>query len=294
MPALPPTPWKLAYLPSRREVLTWVGAGAAVAVWPGCHKHPTWTPSFFTDPERRALGALADAVLPPDDKPGGSKLGAVSFIEKLATVYDAPTPVPQIMAGGPYSGRAPFASPDGTPSSRFPTNDFANFLGLDRVADRAWRLYLYGSDGVTGGGPNDVALGKVTGLRDQLKTGLQNAMALSSQPLETLDPATLATLFAKLDPSFQAVLKDLVPQAAFAAPEYGGNPDLAGWAMVHYEGDQQPFGYSAFDSVSGAYRERPDAPVSQPNPGSDPEPMDDTVLRFLIEITQALGGTVFK
>src|SRR5207245_2032191 len=93
--------FKLAQLPSRRQVLKWVGAGAAAAAWPsGCgNKVARWAPSFFTDQERRALGALADAVLPPDDQPGGSALGAVAFIEKLATVYEAPTAVPEIYAG---------------------------------------------------------------------------------------------------------------------------------------------------------------------------------------------------
>jgi hypothetical protein len=285
---------RLTELPSRRDVLRWAGAGAAIAMLPGCKKASPWSPSFFTASERLTLGALADAVLPPDDQPGGSALGAVAFIEKLATVYEAPTDVPEIFAGGPFSGRAPFANFDGTPSTLFPENDFAAFVSLDRVADRAWRLYLYGSDGVTGGGPNDAVLGKVIGLRDQLKTGLQAAASLSPQALNTLDPTALATVFNQLDATFQALLMDLVPQAAFAAPEYGGNPSLAGWNMVHYEGDQQPLGYSVFDVNSGAYRERPDAPVSQPNPGPDPEPLDDAVQAVLSQITLALGGTVFK
>jgi hypothetical protein len=291
-------PIRLRDMPSRREVLRWVGAGVAgAAIGPlGCAKKsaPPWTPEFFTEAERSALGALADVVLPPDDKPGGSALGAVAFIEKLASVYDAPTAVPEIFAGGPYSGRAPFANWDGTASIGYPANDFENFLALDRVADFAWRLYLYGSDGVPGGGPNDAVLGKTIGLRDQLKTGLQSAMALSPTPLQSLDPTTRATLFNKLDPNFQLLLQDLVPQAAFAAPEYGGNPNLAGWEMVHYEGDQQPLGFSEFDNATGISRERPDAPVSKPNPGPDPEPMDDSIQQFLTEVTQALGGTVFK
>ncbi len=287
---------KLADLPSRRQVLQWVGATAAAAAWPfGCHHKPSaWTPSFFTDAERRALGALADAVLPPDDQPGGSALGAVAYIEALATVYEAPAPFPQVTAGGPYSGRAPFANWDGTPSNGFPGNDFANFLGLNRVSDFAWRLYLYGSDGVPGGGPNDAVLGKVIGLRDQLKTGLQQAMASSSAPLETLDAASLAAVFAKLDPDFQDLLMELVAEAAFAAPEYGGNPDFASWRMIHYEGDQQPLGFSQYDHATGTYRERPDFPMSTPNPGPDPEPMDKSVIDLLATITGALGGKVFK
>jgi hypothetical protein len=87
------------------------------------------------------------------------------------------------------------------------------------------------------------------------------------------------------------MLMDLVAEAAFAPPEYGGNPDGAGWAMVHFEGDSQPLGYSLYDLSTGSYRER--APVSGPA-ASDPEPMDDDTRAFVTLVVTFLGGEEFE
>src|SRR5205085_6189845 len=70
----------------RRELLKWLGAAAAAGALPaGCSSGVSPEPpgSFFTLAERQALSALADAVLPPDDTPGGAALGAVAYIEGL-------------------------------------------------------------------------------------------------------------------------------------------------------------------------------------------------------------------
>ena len=79
-------------------------------------------------------------------------------------------------------------------------------------------------------------------------------------------------------------------EAAFAAPEYGGNPNLAGWQLCNFEGDSQPQGYSQFDGTS--YIERPEAPLSTPNPGPDPQPLDDNVQSILALVVSVLGGRV--
>ncbi|HJQ84841.1 MAG TPA: gluconate 2-dehydrogenase subunit 3 family protein, partial [Candidatus Binatia bacterium] len=66
--------------------------------------------------------------------------------------------------------------------------------------------------------------------------------------------------------SFVDVLIRHTLEACFAAPEYGGNADGAGWRMIGLEGDDQPLGYSLFSRATDAYNERPDHPMSTPNP----------------------------
>ena len=277
---------------SRRVFLRLAATGVALSALPelGCSSPEKAPPgSFFTDPEWRALGTLADAVLPPDEAPGGAELGAATYIDTLLRAFDSDPPL--IHAGGPFSGRQPFANPTGgTPSTNFPPNSFAQFLPLSRVADRAWRLRLFGSAGVPGGGPNDAITGPVVGLRDTIKNGLDAAMAASLNPIESLTADELQALMAKLDPTFTKALAELVVEAALAAPEYGGNGQLAGWALVHYAGDVQPLGYSVFDTAANAYVER--VPVSTADPGPDVDPMDDDTNSTLTLYTHLLNGRV--
>jgi hypothetical protein len=280
-------------------MIAWLGAATAALSLPACRSSSSPAappaPSFFTDAERRALGALANAVLPADQDPGGEALGAVPYIERLLTALDglAPGAVPEILAGGPYSGRQPFSDGNGAPSQTFPGDDYIHYLPLDRVSLAAWQLALFGSSGVDGGGPNDAITGVVIGLRDQVKSGVQAAMQASAQPLETLDAADLATALAGLDRGFHDTLIELVAEAAFGAPEYGGNLGLAGWTLTHFEGDSQPLGFSVYDASTSSYRERPDAPVSTANPGADPDPLDDDTRAFVLTIVQAAGGMEF-
>ena len=204
----------------------------------------------FTSAELTMLYDLANVIIPPDDTPGGAELGAIAYIEALVTAYDQNPP--QIYAGGPFSDRAG-ASDDG----------FANFIELDRVSDAAWRL-------------------DVMTIKQQLVDGLAAARALGIS-----DPAKL---YDALDSDFQALLFELVTEAAWSAPEYGGNPNLAGWAMIHFEGDSLPMGYSQWNG--SGYDERGDAPMSTPNP-SDPEPLDDDVRQVVMEVVAVLGGQTF-
>ena len=274
--------------PTRREFLQWLGAGGALLVLPpGCGS----SGGFFSDGERRTLAALADAVLPPDDTPGGGGLGAVEYIERLLTAFDLK--VPPIFLGGPYSGRAPYPDDHGGASAQFPPPAFAP-IALDRVAERAWRLRLYGSSGVDGGGPNDAVLGPVDGLRDTIKNAIAQAEAAAApMRVEALDADALAALFAGLDQDFRDVLLDLVPQAAFGAPEYGGNPGRAGWQLTYFEGDRCRSATASSTPRPGSIVERPEAPVTTPNPGADPQPLDDDTRAYLTQLVTLLGGKEF-
>jgi hypothetical protein len=273
---------------TRREFLQLVGAGTVILVLPpGCASG-----GFLSAADRVTLTALANAVLPPDDQPGGAALGVVAYIDALLTAFD--DQVPLVFLGGPYSGRAPFADSDGNPSAQFPANGFAMPIALDRVAGRAWRVRLYGSKGVSGGAPNDALLGPTIGLRDNVKQALAQARAAAgSQPIESLDADALAQLFAGLDDDFKDTLITLVCEGAFGAPEYGGNAGGTGWMLTHFEGDQMPLGYSVWDTNAGMYKERPDAPVTTASPAPDPEPMDDDTRSFLTQLVTLLGGKEF-
>ena len=273
-------PWLL----SRRQLIRALGGAAALVSigLPGCgdNLHPSSGP--FTDPQRRALAAFADVIIPPDDEPGGAALGAVAYIEGLLAAFDAMPPA--IFANGPFSGRTPFAN--GT----VPPNDFASFVELDRVAEAAWRLRVFGSAGLPNGAPNEAKLGAVPSLADQIKVGLDAAIALRGTGIDKLAPDELANLFDAQDDAWKALMIDLVAEAAFCAPEYGGNVDLAGWKLCHFEGDSQPLGYSQFNGTS--YVERPDAPLTTANPGADPEPIDKDVEDLMKIVVAFLGGRV--
>ncbi|HEY1960102.1 MAG TPA: gluconate 2-dehydrogenase subunit 3 family protein [Polyangiaceae bacterium] len=287
---------------SRRDLLRYLGGIAVATAIPfplaGCDDGTTPPPQtgFFTDQERAVLGALANAVLPPDDTPGGKDLGAVAYIERLLTAFDAAdaTTPPAIYAGGPYSGRVPFADENGAPSSNFPPNSFATFLPLDIVKDAGWRVQIFGSSALPAGAPNDALLGAVTGLRDQVKQGLAAAIAGSPTPIDQLSQDDLIDfLNTGLSVPFRQLVIDLVCQASFGPPEYGGNPNLAGWQMTHFEGDSQPLGYSVWSTAQNQYVERPDAPMTTPN-ATDPEPLDADVIALCDNVVSLLGGTVFQ
>jgi hypothetical protein len=237
-----------------------IGASVALAKLPACGTSGDGT---FSADQLAMLNGFADVIIPRDDQPGGADLGAVTYIVRLIRAFEV-TP-PAIYAGGPYSGRQPF--PDGTRADP----DFATFIELDRVTEAAWRP-------------------AVAEIKDQLVTGLDAALARTTADVHAMTPAQFQAAFDGSDADFKDLVIDLVCQAAFAAPEYGGNPGGAGWQLVHFEGDSLPRGYSHFDGTG--YVERPEAPLSTPNPGADPEPLSDDVKQLLATVVSVLGGRV--
>jgi hypothetical protein len=286
---------------TRRQLLLYVGGVSAAFAVPfgsiACGPTLTGPPGtgFFTDAERTALTALANAVMPPDDTPGAAALGAVAYIERLCTAFDAAnaTTPPTLYAGGPFSGRAPTVDVLGAPTTNFPPNSFTTFLPLDRIKDAGWRIQIFGSQAFPTGAPNEALLGKVTGLRDAMKQGLATAIANAPAPLETLSQDDLIVYFNQLDIEFRSLLIDLVTQGCFCAPEYGGNVGLGGWQLAHYEGDQQPRGYSIWSTATNGYVERPEAPMTTAG-GPDPEPYTPDVVAFLDALVTTLGGVKFS
>ena len=282
---------------SRRVVLKVLGASSVVSLAvPACGSDDAEDAAsgFLSAPERRALDALANHIVPSEPgSPGGGDLGSSAFVERLLTAFDVDPPA--LFADGPYSGRAPFSDHKGGAgvTGVFPPNDFLRFRRIDRVTEKAWRIRLYGSKAVEGGAINDGLVPLVVGLRDLFKDGLRKAIAEAKAPIETLSSADLRDVFNGLDSDLQKAFIELVPQAVWGAPEYGGNPGLAGWKLVGYEGDTQPFGFSILDEATGIYHERTDAPLSTKDPRPDPAPLDEATKKLLGQVVAFTDGKVF-
>lgn len=212
---------------------------------------------FFDDGERTTFAKLAELVMP-----GAVALGAVTYADRLLSGAGV------IFASGPFSGRTPFPDARGLPSDDVPPNNFAEREPLDRIQRAAWHELLFAEDG----------------MRATMRTGLAATSVNVNANLNA--NATLDDL----EPAFLDLVVQLTCEGCFAAPEYGGNINGAGWRLVHYEGDVMPLGYAAFDEVAGSYRESVTSPVSTPNPEPDPEPLDDEVRALLDDAVALLGG----
>lgn len=267
---------------TRRELLQLMGAGAAAAMLPGCapKKATPYAYKFLTAEEVAGLGALADTILPPDQDPGGKDLGTTEFVDRTLTAFEGGGP---IWAGGPYSGRAPNAAANGSPSTSYPPDDFNTALPMDRVHELYWKYLIYGSS--VQPGPNDALDGPNPGYQTAIRTGLAYAQMMSQslykKAIEDLDYTHAIALVQNLladttggGQTFIMLVMTFVAQACFAAPEYGGNANLGGWNIAHWEGDRQPIGFSWYNPATKTYMEDPNSPVSTANPGTDPDPMD--------------------
>jgi len=276
--------------PSRRLFLQVLGALPATA-WlsAGCSSSG---PRYLTDTERRVLGACADAIYPPDDTgPGAAGLGAVDFIDALLTAFEHDPP--RIHAAGPFSDRNPYPATDGSPSSRFPPDQFLEYLPLSRVQRAGWQLRLYGSRGTPGGGPNDAVLGPVIGLRDLVRDGIQQAIESFPTPIDRLSDEALQAIYDYLPDDARAQVELLVLQSVFSLPEYGGNRGSGGWRLIHFDGDSMPLGYTYVDPATQVIRDRPEAPVLGRETRPDPDAMDDETIALFRAATAVLGGKAF-
>jgi hypothetical protein len=270
----------------RRAFLRALGLVAASLALPWTHAQRAWATArgrFFTGHERLTLKALVDRVIPPDHDPGASELGAAEYIEGLLTAFDHP--VPRIFAGGPFSGRAPFADErTGKPSHRRPRDDFRRFIPLSRLGELRWRAEIFGSANVPGLPANLAAQrggGALVGLRDLYRQALAKVdevarvaagapfvrLGLDAQDrvLRMLDAGVFLPDPARGGMTFVDILIQHTLEGCFSPPEYGGNRHRRGWRMLGIEGDDQPLGFSLFARDVDTYRELPGHPVSGPD-----------------------------
>jgi gluconate 2-dehydrogenase gamma chain len=271
---------------------------------------------FFTKKERATLEALVDRLLPPDAAgPGAKDLGVARYVESLLTALDGKKA--RLFAGGPFSGRAPFPDPKtGMAGRKKPRNTFKTFVPPTRLQELYWRGELLGTASVPELAALDAQLGgPKKGLRDHYREGLAKvdeiAEATKGGAFASLAIADQDAVVAMLhdgafapDPRrenetfFQIVTRQTI-EGAFSAPEYGGNTRARGWALLGLEGDNQPLGFSVFSETAGAYVERPDHPMSTPNPDEVgpggtvvPKPISDdgqAVQNFIVLATSIFG-----
>jgi hypothetical protein len=276
----------VALLLNRRQFLRAAAVVLGLLALPFSRAERAWARArgrFFTGSERATLDALCDTIIPPDDVPGAAALGAGRYIDIMLSAFDGGDK-PPIYAGGPFSGRNPYPNnQNGTPSKRRPHNSFKHFVELTRLQDLTWRGEILGTANVSELAAFDAQFGTPKkSLRDVYRTSLQKvdqvAQAVAGAPFAKLDTTQQAAVFKMLDSgafmpdprrggmTFIDLLIQHTLEGCFSAPEYGGNLRGQGWAMVGLEGDDQPLGYSIFSLATGSYVERPDHPMSTPNP----------------------------
>src|SRR5439155_13490311 len=113
---------------------------------------------FLTAHELDTLRAVTGRLLPgpPDDPdPGALEAGAAEAIDLFLGAFTGDPPL--IHAGGPFSGRAGGGH-----------DDFADFVPLDPLAEKGWRIRLEGSQGR----PDREFAGPVRGLQPVYREGL--------------------------------------------------------------------------------------------------------------------------
>jgi hypothetical protein len=177
---------------------------------------------FFTAREYAVAAAVADCLIPPiDGHPGGSALGVADYLDGLlgAFTYDPP----RIWAGGPFSGRA------GGPAG------FDAFLELSQHEELAWRTRIEGSQGLAAREFNGPVRGWQAVYRDGLAALGDDFDAIPNEERERRLDA---------DRAFKQLFYEHACEAAYGAPEYGGNRATAGWQAIQFPGDVQPRGYT--------------------------------------------------
>jgi hypothetical protein len=111
-----------------------------------------------------------------------------------------------------------------------------------RCTGPAWRTRIEGSKGIA----ERERLGPVAGLQERYTEGLAALGADFPDVSAQEQDHRLRSAG-----SFVDLLYEHVCEGLYAAPEYGGNRDLAGWRSIGYPGDVQPRGYSD-EEVSSA------------------------------------------
>jgi hypothetical protein len=217
-------------------------ASAAVLSTAGCtsSSSTTRTLRFFTSHQAAVVQDATARIAPgPADDPaeaghpGAREADVTGYIDSMLGALGAlDSPAPLVFAGGPWSNRHT-SGPD----------LMARFAALDPVARIAWRRRLQG-------------------WQDQYRQGIATLDKLAGGDFTDASHARQDKILVMSSASsFTSLLFEHTVEGLYAAPEYGGNRDLAGWKDIAFPGDIQPRGYTA-DEVS-----RSDGPDPVDNTG---------------------------
>jgi hypothetical protein len=211
-------------------------ASAAVLGTEGCtsSSSPSSSPagvrtlSFFTGHQAAVIEDATARIAPgPSDDPaeaghpGAREADVTGYIDTMLGALGAlDDAAPPIFAGGPWSNRYT-SGPD----------LMARFVPLDPVARIAWRRRLQG-------------------WQQQYRTGIATLDKLAGGDFTKASHAAQDKILASSSAgSFTSLLFEHTIEGLYAAPEYGGNRNLAGWKDIAFPGDIQPRGYTP-DEVS--------------------------------------------
>ena len=153
--------------------------------------------------------------------PGAREADVTGYIDSMLGALGAlDDAAPLVFAGGPWSNRHT-SGPD----------LMAHFPTLDPVARIAWRRRL-------------------TGWQQQYRQGIATLDKLAGGDFTKASRTKQDKILVMSSvSSFMSLLFEHTIEGLYAAPEYGGNRDLAGWKEIGFPGDIQPRGYTA-DEVS--------------------------------------------
>jgi hypothetical protein len=186
-------------------------------------------PDFLTEAEFAKVAAAADVLMPASGAhPGGAELGVADYVDGLLGAFTVDPP--RIFAGGPFSGRAGGDA------------GFATFLALSPLEELAWRTRIEGSRGE----PEREFNGPVRGWQEIYRDGLV-ALGDDFCAIDVTEQAVRLTQQKEL----RSLLYQHACEAAYGAPEYGGNRDGAGWSAIRFPGDSQPRGYTDTEVAGG-------------------------------------------
>ena len=195
---------------------------------------------FFTSHQAAVVEAATARIAPgPADDPaeaghpGAREADVTGYIDSMLGALGAlDSAAPPVYAGGPWSNRHTSGP-----------NLMARFTELDPVARIAWRRRLQA-------------------WQQQYRQGIANLDKLAGGDFTKASAAVQDKILAGSGASaFTPLLFEHTIEGLYAAPEYGGNRDLAGWKDSSFPGDIQPRGYTA-DEVS-----RSDGPAPVDNTG---------------------------
>jgi hypothetical protein len=206
---------------------------------------------FFSSHQAAVVEAATARIAPgPADDPaeaghpGAREADVTGYIDSMLGALGAlDSAAPLVYAGGPWSNRHT-SGPD----------LMARFTELDPVARIAWRRRLQA-------------------WQQQYRQGTANLDKLAGGDFTKASAAVQDKILAGSGASaFTPLLFEHTIEGLYAAPEYGGNRDLAGWKEISFPGDIQPRGYTA-DEVSRS---------------DGPDPVDNTGI--VAEVLKLLGS----